>query len=72
MYNRIEIQAFLFMKRRTIFKLNKDLDKEMINVFSGHKQGGVDFSGCIFGVHPELKKVSNMVDKKERKKSTSL
>lgn len=52
--------------RKAVFKLNKNLDKRMINVFLGLKQGGLDFSGCVLGPNPELKKVLKINGKKRR------
>lgn len=52
--------------KKVIFKLNKKLDKEMIDAFLGLKQGGLDFSGCVLGPNPELKKVLKMKGKKRK------
>ena len=52
--------------RKVIFKLNKQLDKEMIDAFLGLRQGGLDFSGCVLGPNPELKKVLKVKDRKRR------
>ena len=41
-------------KNKLIFKLDKTLDKKMAFEFLNIKQGGVDFSDGIIGVHPEL------------------
>jgi len=49
--------------KKVSFKLNKKLDKDMINVFLDLKQGGLDFSGCVLNPNPELKKV---IDKKDK------
>lgn len=38
----------------------------MVDEFLGHKQGGVDFSGCVLGPNPELKKVLKMRGRKRR------
>lgn len=50
---------------KVIFKLNKNLDKEMINVFLSHKQGGIDFSGCVLRPNPNLRK---SLERKENNK----
>jgi len=43
--------------RKVVFKFNKDLDKQMINIFLNYKkQGGINFSGCVLGPNPNLKK----------------
>ena len=53
--------------RRVSFKLNKDLDKDMINAFFGLKQGGLDFSGCVLGPNSRLRKVLETKDKDRKK-----
>lgn len=47
------------MNLKIKFELNKQLDKEMAFEFLGMKAGGIDFSGGIISVHPELKDILN-------------
>ena len=42
------------------FKLNKNLDKKLINEFLDTSAGGVDFSESIIKLHPQLKIVKSL------------
>lgn len=57
------------MKSKKVkFKLNKSLDKKMALDFLQIKQGGVDFSNGIIGVHPELECLEKIKTRKEQAK----
>lgn len=52
------------MNLKIRFELNKQLDKDMAFEFLEMHAGGIDFSGGIISVHPELK---NILDKDKNK-----
>lgn len=56
------------MKPQIKFKLNKTLDKKMASEFLNFKQGGIDFAKDILNIHPELKILENLKNKKKREK----
>lgn len=57
------------MNLKIKFELNKQLDKDMAFEFLGTHAGGIDFSGGIISVHPELK---NILDKDENKQKQTI
>ncbi|OGC56194.1 hypothetical protein A3H26_03200 [candidate division WWE3 bacterium RIFCSPLOWO2_12_FULL_36_10] len=58
----------LFMRPHIKFKLNKSLDIKMAEAFLDFKCGGVDFSRGIMNVHPKLKILKSVKNKRKRKK----
>ncbi len=48
------------------FKLNKELDKNLISSFLNINAGGIDFSKNILRLHPKLKQVKNLDAKKKK------
>lgn len=53
------------------FKIDKNLDKQVAAWFIGIDFGGIDFSEGIFDVHPRLRELKNIKDKKLIKEKIS-
>ncbi|MFA5230336.1 MAG: hypothetical protein WC422_02865 [Candidatus Paceibacterota bacterium] len=48
------------------FKIDKELDKKMCLKFLNVKAGGIDFGKSILQVHPELRQVMKLKNKREK------
>jgi len=54
------------MNLKIKFELNKQLDKDMAFEFLGVQAGGINFSGGIISVHPELKNILETSENEQR------